>query len=138
MLWKTVRSTAPQRIEILIFTILTSQRLKIRPENTWVVLLVGGFGVRADREDPIIRAGVVIAVANTITSGACSGGGGSYVYAFDACSGGRPERPMFDINGDGVFDENDTVTVNGQEVYPTAQKFNTFLFDPVAMGASSI
>lgn len=87
--------------------------------------------------NPIIRSGVVIAVANTIESGICSGSAGSYLYTLNACSGGQPYRPQFDLNGDGIFDESDTVTIGGQTYYPGGKRYDTMLFDPVAMSGSS-
>jgi type IV pilus assembly protein PilY1 len=83
---------------------------------------------------PMIRANVVIAVANTIESGACSGSAASYIYALDVCTGGRPKKPQFDVNGDTKFDASDTVTYGGEEVFPSGQRFETMLFDPIAMG----
>ncbi len=46
------------------------------------------------------------------------GGGESWVFAVDMFSGGRSEETTFDVNGDGVFNEEDTTTVNidGEDV----------------------
>lgn len=81
--------------------------------------------------NPIIRAGVAMVVANTINAGKCSGGGGAWLYMLDACSGGRPEKPQFDTNNDNDFTAEDKVTYNEQQVNPSAQRFDTFLFDPL-------
>ncbi len=88
--------------------------------------------------NPILRGGVVIAVSNTIESGTCSGNAGSYLYSLSACSGGQPDRAQFDLNNDGKFDESDKATFTDSmgkthTYYPTGKRFDTMLFDPVAM-----
>lgn len=102
----------------------------------WYYLLPNGTE-RVVR-NPIIRGGVVIAVSNTIETGTCSGSAGSYLYTLNACSGGQPERAQFDLNNDGKFDELDKVTVTGADgntysYFPSGERFETMLFDPVAM-----
>ena len=65
-------------------------------------------------EDVIIVSGRAVAVSNVpaVGGGVCSAGGGySFFMSVDPCNGGRTEEPVYDINDDGVIDENDMVEV---------------------------
>jgi len=95
----------------------------------WYYKLQTGSSERVVR-DPIIRMGVVFAISNVITSDVCSGGGASWLYALDACSGGSPAKPQFDIDGDGIIDSSDTV--DGEN--PAGKYFDTMLYDPLITG----
>ncbi len=97
----------------------------------WCFLMPAGSERMVRR--PLIRNGVVYAVANTITTNFCSGTGGGFVYALDACSGGRPYKPQFDVNGDGIIDNNDLVDFGGGPTTVSGMYFGTTLFDPLAM-----
>ncbi|MDO9265206.1 MAG: PilC/PilY family type IV pilus protein, partial [Desulfosalsimonadaceae bacterium] len=74
---------------------------------------------------PVIRNNIFIFVANKPEGNVCSAGGTSVFYQVDACSGGWPDDPQFDTNGDGKFDENDLI--NGKP--PIGQEHGSMLLD---------
>jgi len=59
---------------------------------------------------PIIRNNRVIFVTQTPDSDPCSAGGTSWVMELNANDGNRLIVPPFDVNGDGIIDDNDVVT----------------------------
>jgi len=70
-------------------------------------------------ENVLIRDGNVIIISYTPGASMCGAEGNSIVQEMDACTGGRLTKPQFDINDDGVIDQNDLIEVNGQLVPPT-------------------
>ncbi len=101
----------------------------------WYVNLGGpGFeGERAAR-DIVIRNGKAIVITIIPNDSPCSGGGRSVIYEMDACDGSRPERPVFDVNGDTNLDDEDLLPSgggNGPPVPPTGRVFETIVHDPV-------
>ncbi|RLK48630.1 type IV pilus assembly protein PilY1 [Alkalispirillum mobile] len=46
----------------------------------------------------------------------CAGGGTSYLFSLNAATGGRPDRPPFDLTGDGQFDSAEMVYHEGEMV----------------------
>jgi type IV pilus assembly protein PilY1 len=60
------------------------------------------------------------------SSDPCSGGGSSAVFEVDPTTGGRLSYPVFDINGDGVINAGDliSVTIDGVEVLLPPSIFN--------------
>ncbi len=61
---------------------------------------------------PVVRSNVFTFVANIPEKSPCTAGGRSYLYQVDACSGGWPEEPQFDLDGDGDFDEDDLIDLD--------------------------
>jgi len=59
----------------------------------------------------LIRDGKLIAVSFIPETSACGTGGYSWLHEGDACTGGRLEEAQFDIDGNGVIDEDDLITV---------------------------
>lgn len=55
----------------------------------------------------ILRGGRLIFVSIIPSDHACEDGGESWLMELDAANGGRFDIPVFDLNGDGVFDAND-------------------------------
>ena len=60
----------------------------------------------------IIRDGKLIVVSSIPKSSPCAAGGDSILHEMDACTGGRLTEAQFDINDDGVIDENDMITID--------------------------
>ena len=87
--------------------------------------------------DLFIREGRVVSISFFPSQTPCGTGGNSVVLEMDACSGGRLELPQFDINDDGVIDENDliTVTIDGVEVLvaPTGIEYEGRLQPPAIL-----
>ena len=95
-------------------------------------------------KDVQIRDGKAIIISIIPNTDACSGGGNSIVHEMDAATGGRLDEAQFDINDDGVIDENDLVTptdpdshglrdANGDpiKIAPTGHQFTGILYPPV-------
>jgi Tfp pilus tip-associated adhesin PilY1 len=61
--------------------------------------------------DALIREGRVIYVPYIPEDSPCGAGGDSVIMEMDACTGGQLTKPQFDINEDGVIDENDFINV---------------------------
>jgi Tfp pilus tip-associated adhesin PilY1 len=62
--------------------------------------------------DALLRQGRIIFVPYTPIDSPCGSGGDSVIMELDACSGARPSKPVFDINGDGVIDDNDVIEIS--------------------------
>jgi type IV pilus assembly protein PilY1 len=61
--------------------------------------------------DPLVRNGRVIFATLIPETSPCSFGGTSYLMEIDAESGSRLDVSPFDLNGDGVIDQNDWVEI---------------------------
>jgi Tfp pilus tip-associated adhesin PilY1 len=61
--------------------------------------------------DALIREGKVIFVPYIPEDSPCGAGGDSVIMEMDACTGGQLTKPQFDINEDGIIDENDFVNI---------------------------
>jgi type IV pilus assembly protein PilY1 len=65
--------------------------------------------------DVLLRGQNLIAISTIPEQTFCGAGGSSVVMEMEACSGGRVDDPIFDINNDGVIDEQDMINVGTQE-----------------------
>ncbi|MDY6950796.1 MAG: PilC/PilY family type IV pilus protein [Thermodesulfobacteriota bacterium] len=86
----------------------------------------------------MIRDGRVVALSIVPNESPCSGGGDSLVHELDACDGSRLDQAAFDINDDGVIDDNDLIDIgltdaegNPIPVPPTGMDFPGMLYAPV-------
>jgi type IV pilus assembly protein PilY1 len=61
--------------------------------------------------DMMIRGGVLIAISFIPEDSPCGYGGSSVIHEINATSGARLTRPQFDINGDGVIDDDDMINI---------------------------
>jgi hypothetical protein len=97
----------------------------------WYFLLPGA----SERvvQDVLIRNQIVYAVSNTLSASFCSGTGGSYLYALNACSGGTSSTPQFDISGDNKIDSSDTVAFGSTTAPPSALYSDTTMYAPFAL-----
>ena len=100
-------------------------RTEVAGADGWLLDLLwkgefGGPGAIGERvtQRAILRAGRVIFTSLIPSPNACDFGGSSWLLELDAFTGGRIERPVFDLDGDGDFDDGDMVTVliDGQQV----------------------
>ena len=62
---------------------------------------------------PVVRNNRVVFVTQTVSSGACDGGGSSWLMELDANTGNRLLAPPFDVNGDGIINDSDVVDYLG-------------------------
>lgn len=81
--------------------------------DSWVIRL-GTDTSYSERvvNQPLVVAGVVFFTSFVPDSDPCGGSGGSYLYAVDFETGLAPVAPVFDVNGDGKTDSNDTVQID--------------------------
>lgn len=92
-------------------------------------------------KDVRVRDGKLIVISFIPEDSPCTGGGFSIVHEMDACDGSRRDEPTFDINNDGVIDDNDLIDIglvddNGDPVLvaPTGRKYEGILHPPVIVG----
>ena len=64
----------------------------------------------------------------------CNPTGKGYVMAIDPFSGARLNRIFYDLNGDGVFDSSDLLTVNGSAVAVSGVGFSSSPNNPTFVG----
>ena len=69
--------------------------------------------------NPILRGGRLIFVTTIPSLIPCEGGGTGWLMEIDPNTGGRMDIPVFDLNGDGVFDYQDNLstTTGGNTTY---------------------
>ncbi|MEZ5464613.1 MAG: PilC/PilY family type IV pilus protein [Lysobacteraceae bacterium] len=81
-------------------------------DKGWYMNLVSpssGFEGERAVSDPLLRSGRIIFPTLIPNTDPCEGGGSSWLMEMDALSGHAIDPPVFDVNGDGVIDENDLV-----------------------------
>ena len=88
------------------------------PSNlSWAVSLdntsSGMIGSERVIEKPLVVGNIVFFSTFIPDQNVCAGNGDSYVFALDLSTGQAPDSPVFDVNDDGVIDENDVVTDAG-------------------------
>jgi len=93
--------------------------------NSWSIALdassPGLIGSERVISQPLVVGGVVFFTTFTPDLDVCAGSGQSWLFAVDYDSGLPPTEAIFDVNLDGVIDENDTVTLpGGSTVFPSA------------------
>lgn len=62
-------------------------------------------------KDVTIASGKLIFTTSTPSDTPCSGGGTSSIWAVNTCTGGRTGNAFFDLNGDGIINQNDYVNI---------------------------
>ncbi len=61
--------------------------------------------------NPLLRGGRLIFVTTTPSLRSCHAGGTRWLMELNAYTGGRLKFPVFDLNGDGLFDFNDNLSL---------------------------
>ncbi len=77
--------------------------------------------------NPVVRGEIVYFNSSVPTDDPCGTGGYGYRFGVDLATGGAPDTPVFDINGDGFVDENDT---NATGAIPSAAYLDSLPTDP--------
>jgi Tfp pilus tip-associated adhesin PilY1 len=78
--------------------------------NVGWYLNLDGAGERVV-SDVLVRDGTLIAISYIPSANMCGTGGNSWLWALDACAGARLTEPVFDVNDDGVIDDQDMVNI---------------------------
>ncbi len=81
--------------------------------------------------DPLIRDGVVVSIASTPVQKPCSSGGTSVLYQIDACSGGAPPKPHFDLDNDGKVESDDVIMTADGPIFPSGVFVNAMIYKPI-------
>ncbi len=94
-------------------------------EESWVIKLYNGQGnydgpsgtLGSERviEKSLVVGGIVFFTTFIPDQDVCAGNGQAWVFAVDYNTGCTPEEPVFDLNEDGLFDDRDKVTIEGDE-----------------------
>jgi type IV pilus assembly protein PilY1 len=89
----------------------------------WVLKLdVPGGTMNAASErlftKPVAVGGVLLFTTFRADENTCSGTGDTWLYALDYKTGLAPEKPVFDLNKDGKFNDADKIEINGVRVVP--------------------
>jgi type IV pilus assembly protein PilY1 len=61
--------------------------------------------------DMLLAGGFVVFNSVIPSRSPCESGGNSYGQALDYCSGGNVDTAFYDLNGDGIIDENDLIDI---------------------------
>jgi type IV pilus assembly protein PilY1 len=89
-------------------------------------------------KDPRIRERIALVLSLIPTDSPCSGGGNSFFYEIDACTGGRLLFPRFDIDYNFAVDNQDRINIGSEQspefVAPTGRGFSGILSPPVIVG----
>jgi hypothetical protein len=67
---------------------------------------------------PLVVNGIVFFTTFIPDQNVCAGSGETWVFAVQYDTGLPPSFPIFDLNGDGLFDDKDKVEVNGEKLIP--------------------
>jgi type IV pilus assembly protein PilY1 len=100
--------------------ITTDNEINWDNHQGWYIDLTVGGDNQGERQitNSILRDGKVIFTTLISSLAVCDSGGTGWLMELDARNGGRPNQTPFDINQDGIFDDNDLVlspTAGGSE-----------------------
>ncbi len=93
---------------------VTTQEPLVPTSRGWYLDLVSpvnGFEGEMQVTDPVLRNGRVIFTTLIPNADVCEYGGTSWLMELSALSGGRLDSTPFDLNGDGLFNEDDYVVL---------------------------
>lgn len=71
-------------------------------------------------------------------SDVCNPSGGGWIMAINPFTGTNPSGNFFDLNGDGLVNASDTVTVNGKSYAAAGIGFNSLPNNPIFVGGSML
>jgi Tfp pilus tip-associated adhesin PilY1 len=83
----------------------------VNPDNQpWMMELSPGVtGSERVLVKPLVVGGIVFFTTFVPDVNVCEGSGDTWLFAVNYNTGTSPTEPIFDLNGDGVFDDNDKV-----------------------------
>jgi len=68
----------------------------------------------------------------------CNPSGRGWIMAIDPFTGTNPVSNFFDLNGDGLINSSDTITVNGEQVAAAGVGFNSLPNNPIFVGSTML
>jgi type IV pilus assembly protein PilY1 len=92
--------------------VVTGNAVTIPTSKGWFIDFTLNAGERLVN-NPVLQAGDLVLTTYIPPQNVCVGGGNSYFYAFNYATGGSFASPQFDLNGDGLVNSSDSVSVNG-------------------------
>lgn len=104
----------------------------------WYLNLVSPSGRQGERvvSNAVLRAGRIIFTTLIPDPDPCSYGGTSWLMELDAQTGARTLFSVFDLNGDGLFNTQDYIIVDGQQIPANGKKSQEGVIDtPAIVGA---
>jgi len=85
--------------------------------------------------NPLLRGGHAVLVSTEPSASPCDSGGNSFINIVNACTGGRPYSPQFDVNKDKTIDETDTILgPTGNPIPPSRHQKPLIIFTPLEVG----
>ena len=85
--------------------------------------------------DPLLRGGHAILISTVPSASPCDSGGTSFINIVNACTGGRPYSPQFDVDKDLKITETDMISDPwGNPIPPSRQEKNKIIFTPLEVG----
>ena len=85
--------------------------------------------------DPLLRGGHAILISTVPSASPCDSGGTSFINIVNACTGGRPYSPQFDVNKDQKITPTDKILDPfGNPIPPSRQEKNKIIFTPLEVG----
>lgn len=93
-------------------------------QHGWYLDLIYGESAQGERvvANPLLRNGRIIFTTMIPSQDACSFGGNSWLMEMDAMTGGRLHESVFDLNGDGEFDDLDFIELEDGTRIPVSGK----------------
>lgn len=93
-----------------------------------------GGGERVVAE-PILRHGRIIFPTLIPSANPCNFGGTGWLMEVNALTGGRLDYNVFDVNGDGVINNADYVSLDSSQIPASGRKFDEMITRPGIIGA---
>ena len=85
--------------------------------------------------NPLLRGGHVILISTDPSSSPCESGGTSFINIVNACTGGRPYSPQFDVDKDNSITQADTILgAGGSQIPPSRQEKPLMIYTPLEVG----
>lgn len=85
--------------------------------------------------NPVLRSGRIIFTTLIPSPDPCAFGGRSWLMELDAVTGGRLSYPVFDLNGDGIINDQDRLA---DGTVPSGQEYDGIIPTPEIVGAGEL
>jgi len=119
--------------------VVSDNSIDYQTQEGWYLDLVSPVnGAEGERVvvDPLLRNGRMIFSTLIPALDVCGFGGSGWLMEVDAVNGARFAFTVFDLDGDGLFDDGDYVTLpDGSKVPVSGQRFREIISQPVVIDA---